>query len=50
MHFDVSRHFFKKEFIKKYIDVLALHKMNVFHWHLTDDQGAGASKSRSIPN
>lgn len=39
MHLDVSRHFFPKEFIKKYIDYLALYKMNVFHWHLTDDQG-----------
>jgi len=39
MHLDVSRHFFSKEFIKRYIDFLALHKMNVFHWHLTDDQG-----------
>lgn len=39
MHLDVSRHFFDKEFVKKYIDILALHKMNVFHWHLTDDQG-----------
>ena len=39
MHLDVSRHFFDKEYIKKYIDILALHKMNVFHWHLTDDQG-----------
>ncbi len=39
MHLDVSRHFFPKEFVKKYIDILALHKMNVFHWHLTDDQG-----------
>ncbi len=36
---DVSRHFFSKEFIKKYIDQLAKYKMNVFHWHLTDDQG-----------
>jgi len=36
---DVSRHFFPPSFIKKYIDVLALCKMNVFHWHLTDDQG-----------
>ena len=39
MHLDVSRHFFHKEFIKRYIDLIALHKMNVFHWHLTDDQG-----------
>jgi hexosaminidase len=39
MHLDVCRHFFDKQFIKKYIDYLALHKMNVFHWHLTEDQG-----------
>ena len=39
MHLDVSRHFFPKEFIKKYIDYLAMYKMNTFHWHLTDDQG-----------
>ena len=39
MHLDVCRHFFPKEFVKKYIDILALHKMNTFHWHLTDDQG-----------
>ncbi len=39
MHLDVSRHFFSVGFIKKYIDALALHKMNRFHWHLTDDQG-----------
>lgn len=39
MHLDVSRHFFSVEFIKKYIDYLALHKMNYLHWHLTDDQG-----------
>jgi len=39
MHLDVSRHFMPKEFIKRYIDYIALHKMNVFHWHLTDDQG-----------
>ena len=39
MHLDVGRHFFPKEFIKKYIDLLALHNMNTFHWHLTDDQG-----------
>ncbi len=39
MMLDVSRHFFPKEFVKSVIDSLALHKMNVFHWHLTDDQG-----------
>ncbi len=39
MHLDVSRHFFQIDFIKKYIDLIAMHKMNVFHWHLTDDQG-----------
>jgi hexosaminidase len=39
MHLDVSRHFFPKEFIKQYIDFIAMHKMNIFHWHLTDDQG-----------
>ena len=38
MHLDVVRHFFPVEFIKKYIDYLALHKLNYFHWHLTDDQ------------
>ncbi len=39
MHLDVSRHFFPVEFVKKYIDLIAMHKMNVFHWHLVDDQG-----------
>jgi len=39
MHLDVCRHFFGKEFIKRYIDLLALYKINTFHWHLTDDQG-----------
>jgi len=39
IHFDVSRHFFDVSFLKKYIDYLALHKFNTFHWHLTDDQG-----------
>lgn len=39
MHLDVSRHFFDVNFIKKYIDYLALHKLNYFHWHLTDDHG-----------
>ena len=39
MHLDVCRDFFPVEFVKKYIDLLALHNMNTFHWHLTDDQG-----------
>ncbi len=39
MHLDVGRHLFPLEFIKKYIDLIAMHKMNVFHWHLTEDQG-----------
>lgn len=39
MHLDVSRHFFPVEFIKRYLDLIAMHKMNVFHWHLTDDNG-----------
>lgn len=39
MHLDVCRHFFSKDFIKKYIDLLAVYKLNTFHWHLTDDQG-----------
>ncbi len=39
MHLDVCRHFFPVSYLKKYIDYLALHKMNYFHWHLTDDQG-----------
>ncbi|WP_165871368.1 glycoside hydrolase family 20 protein [Flaviaesturariibacter flavus] len=39
MHLDVCRHFFSVSFIKRYIDLLAMHKMNTFHWHLTDDQG-----------
>jgi len=36
---DVCRHFFPVSFVKKYIDYLSYHKMNRFHWHLTDDQG-----------
>jgi hexosaminidase len=39
VHLDVCRHFMPKEFVKRYIDLIALHKMNNFHWHLTDDQG-----------
>jgi len=39
MHLDVSRHFFPKEFIFRYIDLISIYKMNLFHWHLTDDNG-----------
>jgi hexosaminidase len=39
LHLDVCRHFFPVSFIKKYIDAMAVHKLNTFHWHLTDDQG-----------
>jgi len=39
MHLDVSRHMFSVDFIKKYIDALAMLKFNTFHWHLTEDQG-----------
>ena len=39
VHLDVARHFFPPEFIKHYIDLLALYKINRFHWHLTEDQG-----------
>jgi hexosaminidase len=39
MMLDVARHFFSVDFVKEYIDLLALHNMNTFHWHLTDDQG-----------
>ncbi len=39
MHLDCSRHFFTKQEVKKYIDYLAMYKLNVFHWHLVDDQG-----------
>ena len=38
-HLDVGRHFMPKESILKHIDLLAMHKLNVFHWHLTEDQG-----------
>ncbi len=38
-HIDVARHFMPKEFILKYLDLLAIHKMNVLHIHLTDDSG-----------
>lgn len=39
LHLDVARHFMPVDFIKKYIDYIALHKLNYFHWHLTEDQG-----------
>lgn len=39
MHLDVSRHFFGPDMIKEYIDLMASYKINVFHWHLVDDQG-----------
>ncbi len=39
LHLDTARHFMPTAFIKKLLDVMALHKLNVFHWHLTDDQG-----------
>ena len=39
MHLDICRHYFPKEVVKQYIDMLALHGMNTFHWHLSDDQG-----------
>ena len=39
MHLDVARHFFDVNEVKKYIDIMAIHKLNRFHWHLTDDQG-----------
>jgi hexosaminidase len=38
-HLDAGRHFMPVSFVKKYLDVLALQKMNRFHWHLTEDQG-----------
>ncbi|MFD1314042.1 beta-N-acetylhexosaminidase [Namhaeicola litoreus] len=39
MHLDVGRHFFDSSYIKRYLDLIAMHKMNTFHWHLTEDQG-----------
>ncbi len=39
MMLDVSRHFRSVDYVKKHIDLLALHNLNRFHWHLTDDQG-----------
>ncbi len=39
MHMDVSRHFFDMDMVKKYLDIMEMHKLNTLHWHLTDDQG-----------
>ncbi len=39
MMLDCARHYFPISFVKQYIDLIAMHNMNVFHWHLTDDQG-----------
>lgn len=39
MHLDSARHFWSVEEVKKYLDVMAMYKLNRFHWHLTDDQG-----------
>jgi len=39
MHLDVGRHMYPVSFLKKYIDLMAMYKMNSFHWHLTEDQG-----------
>ncbi|HBZ26092.1 MAG TPA: beta-N-acetylhexosaminidase [Rikenellaceae bacterium] len=51
MHLDVVRHIYSVDYVKQYIDYLALHKMNYFHWHLTDDQGwRMESKSHPLLN
>jgi hexosaminidase len=39
VHMDVARHFMPKEFIFKFLDLMAMHKLNTFHWHLVDDHG-----------
>jgi len=39
LHLDVGRHFFPVSFIREYIDLIAQYRLNVFHWHLTEDQG-----------
>ena len=46
MHLDVSRHFFDVPFVKRYIDLISMYKLNVFHWHLTDDAGWRIDLSR----
>ncbi|MGN1210555.1 MAG: beta-N-acetylhexosaminidase [Candidatus Cryptobacteroides sp.] len=39
LHLDVARHFFDVDEVKKYLDMMEVNKQNIFHWHLTDDQG-----------
>jgi len=39
MHLDEGRHFFGTEEVKRYLDIMEMHKLNTFHWHLTEDQG-----------
>ncbi|MBR4755782.1 MAG: beta-N-acetylhexosaminidase [Bacteroidales bacterium] len=39
MHLDCARHFFSVDEVKKYLDIMAIYKLNRFHWHLTEDQG-----------
>ena len=39
MHLDCSRHFYPIDSVKRYLDYMAMHKLNRFHWHLTDDEG-----------
>ena len=39
LHLDVSRHFFDADAVKRYLDIMEVHKLNTLHWHLTDDQG-----------
>lgn len=48
LHLDVVRHMFPIDYIFKYIDFLTFHKLNKFHWHLTDDQG-WRIESRAYP-
>lgn len=45
-HLDCCRHFFSVDEVKTFIDMIALHKINVFHWHLTEDQGWRAEIKR----
>ena len=39
LHMDISRHFFDMDEVKRYLDIMEVHKLNTLHWHLTDDQG-----------